>query len=179
MSRATGWSFMLALLLAGGAGCADEDACKGHSETCLSLTLSGEGVMSADQLEVMVIRQPKPQTPMMPLGEPKPLPFKVAVLWPDGPGTVSVRSYLMGTLNGVTPELALDLRNGEHDRRKLSLFPPLSGMQQDFGTAEKRDMAKPRDLSMPDLSMPDLSVPADMTMGPDMTAGPDMTMPTD
>src|SRR5262245_60861008 len=85
---------LAALLCAGISGCADEDACKGRSETCLSLTLSGEGVTEADQLEVLVVRQPKPQTPMMPLGEPKPLPFKVAVLWPDGPGTVSVRSYL-------------------------------------------------------------------------------------
>lgn len=168
------------LMLAAGAlasGCADEDACKGRSETCLSLTLSGEGVMQADQLEVMVLRQPKPQTPMMPLGEAKPLPFKVAVLWPDGPGTVSVRSYDSGTLNGVTPELALDLRNGEHAQRKLTLFPPLEGKPQDFGgPPPKRDMAKPMDLSTP----PDMTMPPDMSTPVDMMAPPpDMTMPTD
>jgi hypothetical protein len=171
MSRVPAKAATLAVLLGVGfSGCADEDACKGRSETCLSLTLSGEGVMEADQLEVLVVRQPKPQTPMMPLGEPKPLPFKVAVLWPDGPGTVSVRSYLQGTLNGVTPELALDLRNGEHDRRKLTLYPPLAGIPQDFGTVERRDMKKPMDLSMPDLSMPDLSPPP-----PDMTGSSDMS----
>lgn len=168
-----------ALLFAGLVGCADQDACKGHSETCLSLTLSGEGVMTADQLEVMVQRSPKPQAPMMPLGDAKALPFKVAVLWPDGPGTVSVRSYLSGTMNGVTSELTLDLRNGEHDMRKLTLYPPIDGKPQDFGTAARRDMARPVDMTVP--PVPDMTAPpADMTAGPDMTVPPpDMMMPTD
>lgn len=162
-------------LTLGASGCADSDACKGHSETCLSLTLSGEnGVAQADRLEVMVMRTSKPTLPMMALDSPKALPVKVAVLWPDGPGTVSVRSYLAGQLNGVSPELSLDLRNGDHDQRKLALFPPISGTALgDLGTAPGRDMAMPpRDMA---------SAPPDMTMSPpDLTQPPpDLTAPVD
>jgi hypothetical protein len=172
---------LLGLGLAGPAGCAaDSDACKGRSETCLSLTLLGEdGVGQIDQLSVMVMRQPKPQAPMMPLGEPRPLPVKVAVLWPDGPGTVSVRSYLNGQLNGVSAELSLDLRNGAHDQRKLSLYPPLSGSGLGDLASGPRDMAHPpADMATP----PDLTAPPpDLTAPPpDLTAPlPDLTAPTD
>jgi hypothetical protein len=187
MSRSVSRLALPALLASALAGCADQDACKGRSETCLSLTLSGEGVMEADQLEVMVQRLPKPQSPMMPLGEARPLPFKVAVLWPDGPGTLSVRSYLAGTLNGVSSELTLDLRNGEHDMRKLTLYPPLDGRPIDFGTPPRRDMARPVDMTMPpppDMSMPpsDMSVPPpDFSVPPPdfSVPPPDFSMPTD
>jgi hypothetical protein len=171
----------LLLLGVSAPGCSDSDACKGRSETCISLTLSGaDGVTQADQLEVQVLRQPKPEMPMVPLGEPRPLPFKVAVLWPDGPGTLSVRSYLQGKLNGVTAELALDLRNGAHDQRKLTLFPPLVGMPLgDLGGTPPRDMAAPpADMTAPPADM--TSPPADMTSPPvDMTSPADMSAPTD
>lgn len=158
----------LGLALLSASGCADTDACKGHSETCLSLTLSGEGgVAQADRLEVMVMRSSKPTMPMMALDAPKSLPVKVAVLWPDGPGTVSVRSYLSGQLNGVSPELSLDLRNGDHDQRRLSLFPPIDGTALgDLGSVPPRDMATmpPRDMAMPP---PDMATPP-----PDLTPPP-------
>lgn len=136
--------------------------------------------MLVDRLEVMVLRQPKPQQPAVPLSMPFALPFRVAVLWPDGPGTLSVRSYLQGQLNGVTPELGLDLRNGAHDMRKLTLFPPLvNSSLGDLGYAPRRDMAMPKDMAMqpPDLAMsPDLAMPP----APDLAAAPDdMTTPLD
>lgn len=168
---------LLALLGISPTGCADNDACKGHIETCLSLTLSGfEGVSEADQLEVMVKRMPKPQTPMVPLGEPRPLPVKIAVLWPDGPGTVSVRSYLQGQLNGVSAELALDLRNGAHSQRKLTLYPPLTGsLPKDLGTSTSTDMAAPLDMT----KRSDMTAPMDMLELPDLATSPDMDSPTD
>lgn len=171
----------LLAVTAAASGCADSDACKGHSETCLSLTLSGEsGVTQADRLEVMVLRTSKPTMPMVPLDQPKSLPVKVAVLWPDGPGTVSVRSYLSGQLNGVSAELSLDLRNGDHDQRKLSLYPPLDGTSLgDLGSVPPRDMAQtPRDMAMPPRDM--AQTPPDMAQTPpDMTSPPDLTSPTD
>ena len=180
-------------LFALGAGCAGDDACRGRDETCVSLTLlASEGVSEADQLQVMVKRAPSPTSPMMPLGSPQRLPFKVAVLWPDGPGTVSVRSFSGGTLNGVTPELALDLRGGAHARYALTLFPPLpgGGDKLDMGAGDLRardlrpapdlrpeeDLAVPEDLSVPDLRPADGG--ADMTMPRDLAmVAPDMTMP--
>ena len=126
------------------AGCADNDACKGHSETCLSLTLYGsEGVTRADQLQVLLMRKVQPVLPMMTLDNPQDLPFKVAVLWPDGPATLSVRAMLSGQIAGVSPEFALDLRNGQHLQRKVTLYPPLPGTADvDLG-ASRPDMATP------------------------------------
>lgn len=159
-------------LLTGLTGCADNDACKGHSETCLSMTLYGsDGVTRADQLQVMFMRKPKPDMPMMPLGSPQDLPFKVAVLWPDGPATISVRAMLSGQLAGVSPEFSLDLRNGQHQQRKVTLYPPLPGNadQPDLLTS-RPDLSSPADLSTvnPDLATPspDLSVPPDLSEPP-------------
>ena len=73
-------------LLSAALGCgSDNDACNGRSETCLSLTLSGsDGVAKADQVQVYVARKAKTQNPVEALSEPRELPFKIAVLWPDG-----------------------------------------------------------------------------------------------
>jgi hypothetical protein len=167
-------------------GCADNDACRGHSQTCLSLTLSGEdGVTRADQLEVLFMRMVKPDLPAMALDSPQDLPFKVAVLWPDGPATISVRAFLSGQVAGVSPELDLDLRNGQHVQRKLSLYPPLPGVNTpdmakrhpaDLSTTPP-DMTETPDLAMPppDLSQtpPDLSLPP-----PDLSQAPrDLSVP--
>jgi hypothetical protein len=159
------------LLLAGNlTGCSeDNDACEGRPETCLSLTLFGaNGVVAADQLKVLILRKEQPVSPSTPLSTVQDFPFKVALLWPDGPGNLSVRSLLAGSLNGVSAELSLDLRNGQHAQRKLTLFPPLPG-------TTPMDMAKPRDLSM----LPDLTTPKDLTVTPDLTATPDLSEPPD
>lgn len=173
----------LAIGLAVGAsalsGCSDHDACKGIKETCLSLTLVGaEGVTEADQLQVLVQRKPAPTMQMMALGSPQVLPFKVAVLWPDGPATVSVRSSLAGQVNGVTSELILDLRAGQHTMRRVTLFPPLLGPGLPDLATGPRDLMRPADLRTPDLSSPpDLSPPEDMSVAqPDLTLPPDLTM---
>ncbi|MDW8283102.1 MAG: hypothetical protein RMK29_15400 [Myxococcales bacterium] len=160
----------LALVLGAGlVGCASEDACRGRSETCLSLTLLGaEGVTELDQLQLVLRRMPRPLSPAMRLPSPQTLPFKVAVLWPDGPGTLSVRGYREGVLRGVTPELALDLRGGAHARRVLTLYPPLAGGDADLGAA---------DLHAPDLRAPDLRLPPDQAMPPDLAG--DQAMPPD
>ncbi|MFO0655860.1 MAG: hypothetical protein U0787_12385 [Polyangia bacterium] len=157
-----------------GAGCSDSsDACEGRTETCLSLTLDGaDGVASADQLKVLIWRKDQPLSPTTPLGARQDFPFKVALLWPDGPASVSVRSLLGGQVNGVSAEIALDLRNGQHAQRKLTLFPPLP-------VTPPLDMAKPRDLSMvPDMAMPlpDLAMPLpDLAMPPpDQSMVPDL-----
>lgn len=151
-------------------GCSeDSDACEGRAETCLSLTLFGsDGVSAADQLRMMLLRKEQPLSPMTPLGSVQDFPFKVAVLWPDGPANLSVRSSLGGMLNGVSAEISLDLRNGQHAQRKLTLYPPLPGSQP-------TDMARPRDMT----TLPDMAVPPDMTVPPDLTVLPDLTMPTD
>lgn len=161
------------------AGCTDNDACKGHSETCLSLTLYGsDGVTRADQLQVLLMRKVQPVLPMMTLDSPQDLPFKVAVLWPDGPATLSVRAMLGGQIAGVSPEFALDLRNGQHLQRKLTLYPPLPGTADvDLGSS-RPDMATPSaDLATtsPDLAeVPDLSEVQDL---PEVPPPPDLTMP--
>lgn len=162
-----------------GLGCgSDNDACKGRTETCLSLTLSGsDGLTKADQVQVYVARKPKTGSPVEALSEPRELPFKIAVLWPDGPATLHVRTYLQGQLNGLSPEISLDLRNGAHDKRKLTLFPPISGSPlPDMSGGVLPDMTSPRDMANPpDLAdpPPDLSPPADMSP-PDMPA-PDLS----
>lgn len=159
--------------LTGLTGCGESnDACKGQSETCLSMTLYGsDGVSRADQLQVMFMRKPKPDMPMMPLGSPQDLPFKVAVLWPDGPATVSVRAMLSGQLAGVSPEFSLDLRNGQHVQRKVTLYAPLPG------SGELPDLAAGR----PDLSSspPDLATnPPDLAETPDLAEPPvDLAVP--
>lgn len=156
---------LVLVLGAGLGGCAGEDACRGRSETCLSLTLLGaEGVTELDQLQLVLRRLPRPLSPAMRLPSPQALPFKVAVLWPDGPGTVSVRGYREGVLRGVTPELALDLRGGAHARRVLTFYPPLTGGDADLGA--------------PDLRPPDLRLPPDQALPPDLSgdqAAPDMS----
>lgn len=179
--------FALKLALVGGAalsalgGCNDHDACKGVKETCLSITLVGEGVTEADQLQVLVARKPAMTMQMMALGSPQPLPFKIAVLWPDGPAALSVRTLIGGQVNGVTSELVIDLRNGQHGLKRLTAFPPLPGpglpdlaVVRDMARTDMakppEDMAKPpEDLAMPpeDLAMPqpDLLMPPDLRMG--------------
>lgn len=159
-------------------GCADNDACKGHSETCLSLTLYGsDGVTRADQLQVLLMRKVQPVLPMMTLDSPQDLPFKVAVLWPDGPATLSVRAMLSGQLAGVSPEFALDLRNGQHLQRKVTLYPPLPGtVDVDLG-APRPDMATPAtDMATPP---PDLAEALDLAELPDLfeVPPPDLAMP--
>lgn len=165
-------------------GCGESsDACKGQSETCLSLTLYGsDGVTRADQLQVMFMRKPKPDMPMMPLGSPQDLPFKVAVLWPDGPATISVRAMLSGQLAGVSPEFSIDLRNGQHVQRKLTLYSPLPG------NGELPDLATRSDLSSPPRDMatsnPDLAEPQDLAepTPPDLSVPPppiDLALPID
>lgn len=160
------------------AGCADNDACKGHSETCLSLTLYGsEGVTRADQLQVLLMRKVQPVLPMMTLDNPQDLPFKVAVLWPDGPATLSVRAMLSGQIAGVSPEFALDLRNGQHLQRKVTLYPPLPGtVDVDLGAA-RPDMATPAmDLATP--PPPDLAEAPDLAELPDLfEVPPDLALP--
>ncbi len=158
------------LLVAALCGCSeDSDACEGRTETCLSLTLFGsDGVTAADQLKVMLLRKEQPLSPSTPLSSVQDFPFKVALLWPDGPANLSVRSSLSGVVNGISAEISLDLRNGQHAQRKLTLFPPLP-------TTQPTDMARVRDLS----SLPDLTTPPDLTVMPDMTAPPDLTDPVD
>ena len=189
MRSATGTYALAALGLAGAAalsGCGDSDACKGQKGTCISITLDGEsGVTEADRLVVMVQRKAKPDVPAMAIDSPLALPFKVAVLWPDGAGTLSVRSYLQGTLNGVTSEIALDLRNGVHEKRKLTLYPPLPGT---VGTPDMKGNP-PSDMRMPPRDMrgpeDDMATPDDMTMpppdlsgpGPDLSPLPDLSGP--
>ena len=169
----------LCALSAAAAGCSDNDACSGRKETCLSLSLSGaEGVGKVDQVQVFVSRQAKPLSPVDALGEPRDLPFKVAILWPDGPASVHVRAFLQGTLSGLTPEITLDLRNGAHDKRKLTLFPPIVGtdLPDMAGNPPRPDMASPRDMATP----ADMASPADMAPPDDMTPPPtDLPMPTD
>lgn len=151
-------------------GCSeDSDACEGRAETCLSLTLYGsDGVSAADQLRIMLLRKEQPLSPMTPLSAVQDFPFKVAVLWPDGPANLSVRSSLSGMTNGVSAEISLDLRNGQHAQRKLTLYPPLPNTQP-------TDMARPRDMAV----QPDLAVPPDMTVLQDMAVPPDLTVPAD
>lgn len=166
-------------------GCKDADACKDHSETCVSLTLFGaEGVSQADQLQLYIQRKLKPDMPMMPLSEPQEFPLKVAVLWPDGPATLSVRSYLRGQLNGLTSELTLDLAGGAHAHRKLTLYPPLPEGPADMATPPPRDLSMPpRDLSTPpaDLTTPpdDMATAVDMSMAADLSMAVDMSMVVD
>lgn len=160
----------LALVLGGAlallGGCSGgNDACKGVNETCLSLTLMGtEGVTQADQLEVLLSRQTKGRNPMMALGSPQDLPVKVAVLWPDGGATISVRSFVAGVLTGVSAELTLDLRGGAHAKRALTLYPPIAGPTpadlagRDLATPPPPDLATP-DLATPDLATPDMATP--------------------
>ncbi len=150
-------------LLSAALGCgSDNDACNGRSETCLSLTLSGsDGVAKADQVQVYVARKAKTQNPVEALSEPRELPFKIAVLWPDGPATLHVRTYFRGQLNGLSPEISLDLRNGAHEKRKLTVYSPISGSP------------------LPDVPTLDMAVPRDMASPPDMTTPADMTAPTD
>jgi len=170
-----GGTLLLALSLA---GChEDGDACEGRTETCLSLTLFGaEGVTAADQLKVLILRRDQPLSPSTPLSSVQEFPFKVALLWPEGPANVSVRSLLAGMTNGVSAELSLDLRNGQHAQRKLTLYPPLP-------TGTPTDMARVRDLStLPDLTPPAdlLMSPPDLTMSqPDLAVPPDLSAPTD
>lgn len=171
---------LVAACLLPAAGCADDDACKGRGETCLSLTLSGsDGVVKVDQVQVYLSRKEKPASPLMALSDPRELPFKVAVLWPDGPGTIYLRTYLGGQLNGLTPELSMDLRNGQHERRKLTLFSPLSGTGpvDMAGGPPPRDMSSPRDMTSPaDMTDPaDMANPVDMGSVPD-SGPPDMPM---
>lgn len=158
------------------AGCSgDNDACSGRSETCLSLTLSGaDGVAKVDQVQVYVARKAKTSSPVEALSEPRELPFKVALLWPDGPATLHVRTFLQGQLNGLTPEISLDLRNGTHDKRKLTLYPPLTGTGlPDLGMTPPPDMTSPRDMANPaDMATPPDMDPPDMDppdMSPDMS----------
>lgn len=163
----------LALGIAGLGCSSDNDACSGRSETCLSLTLSGsDGVSKADQVQVFVARKPKTGSPVEALSEPRELPFKIAVLWPDGPATLHVRTFLQGQLNGLSPEISLDLRNGAHEKRKLTLYSPLQGTGlPDMAGGTPPDLSTPRDMaSPPDLSDPPM--PADMSTA-DMPA-PDM-----
>lgn len=130
--------------------CSDgSDACEGRTETCLSLSLEGaEGVVGADQIKVLIWRKEQPFSPTTPLGSKQEFPFKVAVLWPDGPANLSVRSFLDGSLHGVSGELTLDLRNGQR-APDLSSLPDLS--------------------DQPDLSdSPDLSIPPDLSSSPDL-----------
>ncbi|MFO0573199.1 MAG: hypothetical protein U1A78_04305 [Polyangia bacterium] len=160
--------------------CSDHDACKGVKETCLSLTLVGaEGVGEADQLQVLVQRKPASTMQDMALGAPLALPFKVAVLWPDGPATVSVRTSLSGQVNGVSSELTLDLRSGQHAMRRVTLYPPLLGPGlPDLGGP--RDLGRPSDLRPPaDLSTPaDLRQPDDLSMPmPDLAEPADLSIP--
>jgi hypothetical protein len=175
---------LLLVGLSAAAGCADSDACKGRSETCLSLTLSGsDGVTSVDQLQLQFMRKPKPDLPMMALGTPQELPFKVAVLWPDGPATLSVRALLSGQLVGVSPEFALDLRNGQHQQRKLTLYPPLPGTVADLGGTRPDLSSNPKDLATtpPDLAeVPDMAMSEpDLAMSPpDLAVPPDQSTPT-
>lgn len=154
-------------------GCSDSsDACEGRTETCLSLTLYGsDGVSTTDQLKVLLWRKDQPLSPTTPLTDRQDFPFKVALLWPDGPATVSVRSLLAGQVNGVSAEIGLDLRNGQHAQRKLTLFPPLP-------VSTSADMAKPRDMTMvPDMAMPP---PPDLAMPqPDLADAPDLSVPPD
>ncbi len=164
------WPALLGALAGALAGCAQSsDACQGRTETCVSLTLSGsDSVTQVDQLEAVVMRQALSQMPIMPLNVAQTLPFKVAVLWPDGPGTLSIRSFLAGQLNGVTPELALDLSHGSHAQYALTLYPPLVG-------SPLGDMwLPPMDMAVPDMT----TVAPDMTTtAPDMTTRPpDMTI---
>ena len=161
-------------------GCNDHDACKGVKETCLSITLVGEGVTEADQLQVLVARKPATTMQMMALGSAQQLPFKIAVLWPDGPAALSVRTLLGGQVNGVTSELVVDLRNGQHGLKRLTAFPPLPGPAGLPDLAVVRDMAR-TDMAKPpgDMAMPeDMAVPEDMTVvpQPDLTMPPDLTM---
>ncbi len=158
------------LLVAALSGChEDSDACEGRTETCLSLTLFGsDGVAAADQLKVMLLRKEQPLSPSTPLSSVQEFPFKVALLWPDGPANLSVRSSLNGVVNGVSAEISLDLRNGQHAQRKLTLFPPLPNTQP-------TDMARIRDLG----TLPDLTTPPDLTLMPDLTTPPDLTDPVD
>jgi hypothetical protein len=138
------------------------DACAGIKETCLSLTLSGAGVRLVDQLELMIMRSRSVRSPMMRMSSAQELPFKVAVLWEDGAATLSVRSYLQGRLNGVTPELTVELSNKAHVSRALTLYPPLPG-GGDMGMGgqdlrRQEDLRRPEDLRPPDdLSTMDLS----------------------
>lgn len=160
-----------ALVLALGGGCSDSsDACERRTETCLSLTLYGaDGVSSADQLKVLIWRKDQPLSPLTPLGDRQDFPFKVALLWPDGPASVSVRSLLAGTVNGVSAEISLDLRNGQHAQRKLTLFPPLPA-------GAPVDMARPRDMTI----VPDLATPKpDLAVVPDLSEPVDLSTPTD
>ncbi len=145
-------------LLACLAGCSDgSDACEGQTETCLSLTLEGaEGVSAADQLQLFLWRKERPISPMTPLGSAQEFPFKVAVLWPDGPANFSVRSFLQGKANGVSAELTLDLRGGQHAQRRLTLFPPLP-------TSPLPDLGPPKDfVDPPDLDPPKDADPSDL-----------------
>lgn len=179
-----------------GIGCGGDDACKGRGETCVSLTLLGsEGISQVDQLQVFVTRKAAPSSPMTPLGSPQDLPFKVAVLLPDGVSLLSVRSFLGGTMNGITPEISLELRSGAHDKRLLTLYPPLpggTGRDMSVGGMDMRqppidmrqppvdlrppaDLRPPSDMNTPDLNMPDLSASPDLAPPPDMTP-PDMAM---
>lgn len=160
---------LLSTGLVSASGCADSDACKGRKETCLSVTLYGEGgVTRADQLQVMLMRKSKPDQPMMALGSPQDLPFKVAVLWPDGPATLSVRAMLEGQLTGVSPELSLDLRNGQHLQRKLTLYPPLPGTEAVDMASGRRDLSS----SPPDL----VTAPPDLAEVPDLAESPDLSV---
>jgi hypothetical protein len=180
-------SLALSMSLLGG-GCGGDDACKGRGETCVSLTLLGaEGISQVDQLQVFVTRKAAPSSPMAPLGSPQDLPFKVAVLLPDGVSLLSVRSFLGGTMNGITPEISVELRSGAHDKRLLTLYPPLpGGTGRDMASGGGADMRQPPvdmrqppvDLRPPaDMSTPDMSVGMpDMAMGADMTTAADMAM---
>lgn len=162
-------------LTAGALGCGiDNDACKGRTETCLSLSLSGsDGVTKADQVQVFVARKPTAANPVEALSEPRELPFKIAVLWPDGPATLHVRTFLDGQLNGLSPEISLDLRNGAHEKRKLTLYAPILGSPlPDMSGGVLPDMTTPRDMANP----PDLADPPDLGTPPDM-ASPDMPAP--
>jgi len=190
VGSARGRGLGAALLFAGlasASGCADSDACKGHSETCLSVTLYGEsGIKSVDQLQIMLSRRSKPDQPMMALSSPQDLPFKVAVLWPDGPATLSVRAMLAGQLNGVSPEFALDLRNGQHLQRRVTLYPPLPGTDPVDMATIRRDLSVPPDLATQQadlLEVPDLLELPDLTTQtlPDISTPPilDLKIPSD
>jgi hypothetical protein len=165
-----------AAVLTVASGCSDNDACSGRKETCLSLSLTGaEGVDKVDQVQAFVSRMPKPLSPVDALGEPRALPFKVAILWPDGAASVHLRAFLQGKLIALTPEITLDLRNGVHERRKLTLFPPIVGTELPdmAGGTPPRDMATPRDLATPPA---DMATPEDMTTPVDMPQS-DLPMP--
>jgi hypothetical protein len=176
--RRSALALLGAAALSATGGCNDNDACKGLKETCLSITLVGaEGVSEADQVQVLVARKPAMTMQSMALGSPQPLPFKLAVLWPDGPATLSVRTLLDGKVNGVTSELVVDLRNGQHGLKKLTAFPALEGPGLP-DLAVVRDLARP-DMAKPpaDMSMPDdLAMPEDLAMPPDLLMPPDLTM---